>query len=152
MPFVDILRQDTFENRHTPSISITPRFFEFNVALSRLACLDKNRFVKFSIDKENRTLGFKFYKEQVKGSYTLTPKRKITNLIPGFRCRHVQIIKDYNWIKAVSKLRPKDRNFAVRDYENCVIQLCPAFEEVTDRESKDIPTDLQGIYRYRRDN
>jgi hypothetical protein len=60
----------------------------------------------------------------------------------------------YDWVRSVAKLPSnKARRFFPRqEGKRWVIQLCPAFEMRKARESKDIPSDTVGIYRYVRDN
>ena len=72
----------------------------------------------------------------------------------GLFCAGIGLINKYPWIKALTKLKMKDRRFydPMQEGQKWVIQLCSAFEERRARESAKIPSDVCGIYRYVREN
>jgi hypothetical protein len=57
------------------------------------------------------------------------------------------------WLVAITKQTGKDRRFTpIREGSKWVIQLCPAFEIKKARESRDLPFQDAGIYRYLRES
>lgn len=130
--------------------------FGFNAVFSRLADLDRSQRVTIYADTGNRKLGFEFHSEEREHSHALVyqsgsqrgiKRRSMFSSSPG-------VIGQYDWVRSVANLRSKKaRRFTPRqEGKFWVIQLCPAFEIRKARESKDIPSDAVGIYRYIRES
>lgn len=132
-------------------VSISLSHITFNSMFGKIAELDKYRTVKIEVDLENFRLRFKFDVGETPNSLTLMQKRKGAKT---FIISSVGIISQYPWIKAVANFPdPQDRHFSPTNMGGYwVIQLCPAFEIKKARESEDIPSNLQGIYQYVREN
>ncbi|MEE9121970.1 MAG: hypothetical protein V3U56_11900 [Syntrophobacteria bacterium] len=157
MNWEQIRREDTFQGSHKPFISISMHHIGFNTMFTRIAELGPDKRVTVYAKPEELRLGFEFHKdEEAPDSFALAlqssdkkgKKRK------SVMCSARGIVLKYPWLEAVAKLpKAKDRRFEPKKVGNLwVIELCPAFEHRKSRKSKDISSDLGGIYRYRREN
>lgn len=156
MPWEVVQRKDPLQGYEQPWVSLLPHHISFNTAFCRQAELNAGMRVTVYVDPGDRKMGFEFHEDNRENSLSLTyqsgarkgEKRR------SLQCACLGIYSQYPWIASVSKLRPhKARRFPVRREGNLwVIRLCPAFEIRRARESRDIPSDANGIYRYIREN
>lgn len=154
MPWQVVERDDKLLGSDKPFISLVTDHIGFSAVFSRLAELDETKKVTIHVDVENRRMGFEFHAEDREHAFMLTPQSgaRAGEKRRGMQCTAVGIYARYRWIKQVSILPTKDRRFSPnREGRLWVIQLCPAFEERRDRASTAIPSDAEGIYRYKRD-
>lgn len=143
-------RVDTYVNKDDPIISITKDRFNLNVVFVRLAQVTARHKVLFQIDSPSYKIGFTFITGEDKDAYPLRPMTK-GKTEAGLSCAARGIGSQFGWVARVGALRSKkDRQFSPKkEGDLWVIQLCPAFELRSGRDGSDIPTDKQGIYRYR---
>jgi hypothetical protein len=148
-------REDVFEGRDKPFVSIGASHFTFNAAFVRMARTGSDRYVTVHVDCENRRVGFEFHAEERPNSFALSQRTlgKGRGKGESWTCSTFALLKKLPWLKSVASLSQKGRRFTPRKENNLwVIQLCPAFEEQRARESADIPSGLTGIYRYVRES
>jgi hypothetical protein len=155
MPWEIVKRKDSLHGADQPYISILMHHIGFNAAFSKLAELDPSKRVTIYADIENRRLGFEFHADDREDSLALAyqsgskkgAKRR------SMMCSGRGVYSQYDWVRSVANLSSKKaRRFTPkREGKRWVIQLCPAFEIRKARESKDIPSDAVGIYRYIRE-
>ena len=151
MVWKKITREDTFEGSDAPFIAVNDSHFAFNAMLVRMAEIDTSFRVTIYEDEKDRKLGFEFHKEDKLGSFALARQSSARKgeKRTGLQCASRQIVVRYPWVGAVTKLSAKNRRFTPkREGAYWVVQLCPAFEIRKARESKEIPSDEVGIYRY----
>jgi hypothetical protein len=156
MPWELVERDDTLLGSDQPFISLVTGHIGFNAVFSRLAELDETKKVTIRVDVKNRRMGFEFHTEEREHAFTLCHQSSARRgeKRRGMQCTAAGIYARYDWIKKVSTLPTnKDRRFLPKlEGKWWVIQLCPAFEEKRDRRSRDIPSDAEGIYRYKQDD
>jgi len=149
-----VTRDDFFEGSNAPFISVSKSHFSFNAAFVRHAELEPGSRATVYVDSDNRKIGFEFHADERLNSFSLSAassdkkgqKRK------ALQCAATGTVQKHKWIEAVTKENAKNRRFSPRkEGSKWVIQLCPAFEERRARESKDIPSEISGIYRYVRE-
>jgi hypothetical protein len=142
-----IRRDDTFESKNQPYITIGPDRISFNALFTRIAELQRFKTVRIYADRETLRLGFEFLLEEEKDSLVIIKSRGY------FSCSARGNIKKHPWVSSVAMLARKDRKFSpTKEGKLWVIQLCPSFENRRARESADIPSEARGIYRYLRAN
>jgi len=147
-------RDDVFEGSESPFVSISGSHFTFNVAFARQAEITPSLRVTVYVDSDNRKIGFDFHPDNRINSFSLAARHaeQNDNKRKALTCSSTGIMRKYSWIAAVAKENAKQRRFLpMKEACKWVIQLCPAFEEHRARESAEIPCDIRGIYRYRRD-
>jgi hypothetical protein len=151
MPWERVKRDDRFQGSDRPFISISMAHIAFNAMFTRIADLGHPKRVRIHADPENFKLGFEFTEED-SDSYSLSQASsdKKGKKRQGVFCASGQLPIKYTWVKSVANLSSiKDKRFEPKKEGNLwVIQLCPAFEERKARESENIPSDVEGIYRY----
>lgn len=154
MPWEVFKREDTFEGSDQPFVAIQRDVFFFSAVFTRLSGVGVQQQVTIHIDCENRKIGFEFHDERKSSSFCLYRGGPHgAEKSSGLRCSSKALVRDFEWIRSITRLSSKERRFVPRKEGNLwVIQLCPAFEEQRARESKDIPSDVCGIYRYVREN
>ena len=145
-----VTREDVHEGADKAFVSIGHDHISFSNQFLRIAGTKANMRVTIHVDRQEYKVGFEFHEEERPNSYALISGRPV-------RCSAQSLIRKFAWIASVAALSHKHRRFVPRQ-ENTgsgklwVIQLCPAFEEKYARESKEIPFNARGIYRYRREN
>jgi hypothetical protein len=141
-------KEEKFSHSSSEYISISLDKFCFSARLGKIAGLKERRWVLIYIDRENYKVGFQFCEDEEKGSYRVIESKNL------FACTSREVVKKNPWLTSITNLPTKDRRFKTKQEEKMfVIQLCPAFEEKTTREdSKDIPSEIGGIYRYVRND
>jgi len=154
MPWEIVIRDDRSEDADAPLVTVMPEGFLFNATFSRLAELDPGKRVTIYLDHENRKIAFEFHEDDRDNCYRLgrVGGAKARSRRGALQCWSQKPSK-YPWVKRVCALPPKGRRFRpTREGKKWVIQLCPAFETRSKRNSPDIPADAVGIYRYVRSN
>jgi hypothetical protein len=142
-------RNDICEGYDVPFVSIGPQRFCFNAVFTRIASLQPNTFVTVHLDSENLKIGFEFHGDKRRNSFSLSQHTGKSGVV----CASQALVQKHAWIKSVARQTTRDKRFTPFKEGNLwVIQLCPAFEERRARESVDIPSDVQGIYRYVRES
>ncbi|MCL5028482.1 MAG: hypothetical protein M1480_05620 [Bacteroidetes bacterium] len=128
-----------------PSVLIDRSHFIFNATLTKLAKLDRMKFVEYFIDIENRALSFLFSEEKKENSSAVY--KNGTGY--SYRCSADGLISKYTWIRSVAYLKESpDRRFkVVADGKFWTIKLRPSFEYRVKRGELEIPPDVTGIYR-----
>ncbi|MBD3337476.1 MAG: hypothetical protein GF353_00115 [Candidatus Lokiarchaeota archaeon] len=151
-----VTRDDRFEGSDRPFVSIAKAHIAFNAMFTRIAEIDSSYRVSIYADPDNLRLGFEFHTDDRPNSLSLSQasSEKKGKKGKGLFCSAFGIVSKYPWVDSVTKLRSKDRRFynPKKEGKLWAIQLCPAFENRKARESKDIPSDANGIYRYLREN
>jgi len=149
-------REDYYQGSDKPFITISSDHVTFNTMFTKIARLVAGKYVKIHVDSDNLKLGFEFLDKNEPNTFKLTsaPSATIGEKRNAVFCASVGVIKKYTWLTAVAKLSgTQDKRFEpMKEGGLWVIQVCPAFETKRARESADIPSDLQGIYRYLREN
>ena len=149
-----VKREDSFQGSDKPFISISSDHVSFNAMFSRVAEIGPEKRVIFHIDPETRRVGFEFTSDERPDSFALSraSSDKKGKKRTGLFCS-AGPLRDHPWIISISKLSVPDRRFynPKKEGQMWVIQLCPAFEERKARESANIPSDANGIYRYVRE-
>lgn len=155
MAWQTVKREDSFQGSDKPFISISSDHISFNAMFTRIAEIGPEKRVVVHVDPESRRVGFEFINEDRSDSFALSraSSDKKGKKRTGLFCS-AGFIREYPWIKSISKLPVQDRRFynPRKEGQIWVIQLCPAFEEKRARESANIPSDASGIYRYVREN
>jgi hypothetical protein len=149
-----VTREDYFEGSDAPFISVSKSHFAFNAAFARQAELEPATRVTVYVDAESRKIGFEFHKEDRPNSFSMSAasSEKKGQKRKALQCAATGTVRKNPWIDAVTKEEAKNRRFAPKkEGGKWVIQLCPAFEERRARESKDIPGEAAGVYRYIRE-
>jgi hypothetical protein len=145
-----VKREDNSEGSDEAFVSIAHKQITFSAQFVRVADLNANIRVIIHTDTQSFKLGFEFCKEDRPNSYALIPARPGEK---GLNCSAKALVRKFDWIRSVANLSPKYRRFEPKQENTPIgklwsIQLCPAFEERRARESKDIPSNARGIYRY----
>lgn len=145
-----IKREDSSQGSDKPFIAISEHDIKFNAMFTRTAQLEDSKYVLIHANSEYLKLGFEFCDEEKPNSLKLTKNETWSGSI----CSGKGIVQKYSWLIAVAKLKNiQEKRFEpTKEGKLWVIQLCPAFEIKRARESADIPSDLQGIYRYLRES
>jgi len=155
MSWQPVIREDKFQGSEKPFISISHDHIAFNAMFTRIAEIGPDKRVSIQVDPETLRLAFEFHNDDRPNSFALSRagSHKKGKKRTGLFCS-AGFIRNYAWIKSVTKLPLKDRRFynPKKEGKMWVIQLCPAFEEIRARESANIPSDATGIYRYLREN
>jgi hypothetical protein len=150
-----VKREDRFQGSDKPFVSISSDHISFNAMFTRLAEIGPEKRVIVHIDQETRRLGFEFIPDDRPDSFALSraSSDKKGKKRTGLFCS-AGVLRDHPWIRSISKLPIPDRRFynPRKEGQMWVIQLCPAFEERKARESANIPSDANGIYRYIRED
>ena len=135
-----------------PLVSIRRQAIAFNAHFIAQANLEDMTRVSIFVDPGRFKIGFKFHSDITdKDSYALTRDggRRARSRVTETRA----LINGHPWIAAVTRIKdPRLRRFRPEWHSAdsmWVISLCPAFEVRVSHKS-DIPSDVQGIYRYRR--
>ncbi|MBI3586604.1 MAG: hypothetical protein HY088_05705 [Ignavibacteriales bacterium] len=130
-----------------PSIVLNSDRFSYNTIIAKLTEFNKNKFVVYRLDEEQRKIGFEFSAKNVSDAY---PIQRVQN--KGFRSSAGELVQRNLWIKKVAQLKNlEQRKFiAIEENKNVwVIQLIPAFEyKVKKSEKLSIAAEARGIYRY----
>lgn len=141
MAWLKVKKQNFSSNE--PVISLNNNRFSYNVYFSKLAELEKNRFVKYFIDEENRKIGFEFYDNEVPDSFKVTG-----NSIKGRYSQSTELFSK-TWIQKISKLNGINRFSPIVDGKKFIITLMPVFEiKVLKTDYLKINSEACGIYRY----
>jgi len=149
-----VTREDYFEGSDAPFISVSKSHFGFNAAFVRQAELEPGTRATVYVDSDNRRVGFEFHSEERPNSFSLSAasSAKKGEKRRALQCAATGTVRKHGWIEAVTKQVAKNRRFTPKkEGGKWVIQLCPAFEERRARESRDIPSEAAGIYRYLRE-
>ncbi len=140
-----------------PLVTIRRLAIAFNTHFTALAKLTDMTRVSVFLDRDHFRIGFEFHKNSSdEDSYSL-----LADGGGGARSGGGRVIQPYAlmnanpWIAAVGKIEdPRQRRFKPEWHsadKKWIISLCPAFEISVSHKS-DIPSDVRGIYRYRRDD
>jgi hypothetical protein len=133
----------TFVQKDEPSVTISKNRFSFNSAMKKLAELEKNQYVNFSVDEEDRRIAFEF-----KPINNDDDDFKVINVTKQPLCVCAELFKK-NWISKISELKGQNVFAAKHEGKKWIITLCPSFENQIKRsDAKNIPSDVSGIYRY----
>jgi len=156
MAWEEFVREDVVEGLECPFITVAPRSFFFNSSFTRSADIADSEFVRILVDPVDRKLGFEFHRgNKAPNSFVLSRSNKDKKRLGkfhGLSCASEGLLSKYPWVRSVSKLQPKERRFTPRKEGGVwAIYLAPAFEEQNARESKEIPAEAQGVYRYVRE-
>jgi hypothetical protein len=155
MAWEEFVRNDVLQGLECPFVTITPTGLFFNAAFTRSADIADSEYVRILVDAADRKLGFEFQREKAPNCFALKKNHKDKKRLGkfhGLSCSSAGLFSKYPWVRSVSKLHPKERRFAPRKEGGVwAIYLAPAFEEQNARESKEIPTEAQGVYRYVRE-
>jgi hypothetical protein len=137
-------------------VSIRPAAIAFNAHFVKTAEIDRNSFVSIRIKPDSFQVGFKFHNDsKIENSYTLSHDGGGSRRGRGRSIQITSLLRENPWLKAVS-LEPDQR---LRRFEPkwisadslWVISVSPSFEiRVSDK--SDIPSDISGIYRYKRED
>lgn len=155
MAWEKVRREDYFQGSNKPFISVSDGHFGFNTLFVRMNSLGPDKRVSIYADPENLKLAFEFHDDERLDSFALArmSSAKKGQKRTALQCASRGIVVKYPWVKAVTKMPVRLRRFEPKKEENLwVIQLCPAFEEKRAKESEEIPSDAQGIYRYLRED
>lgn len=131
-----------------PSVRVHRHRITFNCSFSRLAALEKNRYVKLYVDDNNRKIGLEFKETHDDYGYKLVS-------VGGGRTMTLSVkeLQEKVWVQKVSQLENKTAFAVKQEGKLWVIILCPAFEVSLNRaDVQKIPTNARGIYRYMDDN
>ena len=128
-----------------PSVLIDINHFIFNASMTKLAKLDRMKFVEYYIDIEDRALSFQFSEEKKINLSAVYKNGKGYS----YRCSAVGLISKYTWIRSVACLKESpDRRFMAVAYGKLwTIKLRPSFEYRVKRGELEIPPDVTGSYR-----
>ena len=148
MPLVHFKR--VLKRKKEPIVSIRDGRFHFNAHFARMAELPGKRGVIYLVDDELREIGFEFVSdpEENEDAYTLENRGRLSN----FRCTALDLIAKKPWVRSVASQASNEvKSFtAKKSGKVWVIRLMPSFEVVVARQdSRLIPDDARGIYRYR---
>jgi len=80
-----------------PLITITKDRFTYNTHLVRVTQLEKNKFVSYHIDDENRKIAFEFLDKPSDDSYPVGDIRK-----KGYRSSAGDITQKISWLKKIA--------------------------------------------------
>jgi len=147
-------REDGFEGRDEPFISVRSDHLAFNATFVRISAVGAGKHVTIHVDSENRKIALEFHDEKRPNSFALAQQYRGSGRRghPGLQCTCVALLKKYSWVRSVTALPAKERRFRPqKEGKLWVIHLCPAFEEQRARESADIPPGITGVYRYVRE-
>lgn len=147
-------RNDNLEGSDKPFISLSYDHVRFNSVFCLLAGVKLGMRVTMYSEESTRSLGFRFHHEFECNSFSLSKQgRSASNQsywsAPGE-------IKNLPWAYAICEFDSKQRRFEPKLEKTeigsiWIIRLCPSFENKKARESELIPSDVSGIYRYKRD-
>jgi hypothetical protein len=155
MAWEEFVRSDVLRGLGCSFITIMAKSFFFNAAFTRSADISDSEYVRILVDAADRKLGFEFHRDKVPNCFALSKDHKDKKRLgkyQGMHCGSEGLLSKYPWVRSVSKLQPKERRFTPRKEAGAwAIYLAPAFEEQNARESKDIPAEAQGVYRYVRE-
>ena len=138
----------------TPLVSIRRQAIALNAQFVAQASLDDFTRVSVFVDADRFRIGLQFHNEtRDEDSFALTTDGGGRGKGRSFQV--TGLMKEYPWIEAVSRVEDKRlRRFGpewISADSKWVISLCPAFEHrVSDKSN--IPSDVRGIYRYRRED
>jgi len=134
----------TFVQKDEPSVTVSNNRFSFNTVMKKLAELEKNQYVNFFVDDEDRKIAFEF-----KPTNNDDDDFKVINVNKQPLCVCAELFKK-KWVSKVSELKKGHNTFAAkREGKKWIITLCPSFENQIKRSDiKNIPSDIDGIYRY----
>ncbi|NOY97010.1 MAG: hypothetical protein GXO81_11705 [Chlorobi bacterium] len=126
-----------------PVISINNNRFSYNSVFSKIAELEKNSFVTYYVDEENRKIGFEF--KNIEDEYAF--KINLNKSKGNYSQSNELFSKD--WIQKISKIKEVNRFKPIKDGNKFVITLLPVFEfRVLRTNYLKIPSEASGIYRY----
>ena len=140
---------------NTPLVSIRRQAIAFNAQFVAQAKLTDMTRVSVFLDPEHFRIGFEFHKDSTdEDSYSLTADGG-SQSGGGRAIQPAALIMNNPWIAAVARIEDKrERRFKPEWHgadRKWIISLCPAFEIRVSHKSE-IPIDLRGIYRYRRND
>ncbi len=126
-----------------PIISLNNNRFSYNIIFSRIAELEKNQFVTYYFDEENRKIGFEFSNVESPDSFKI-----ILNKQKGNYSQSTELFSK-KWIQKVSNQKEFSRFKPTRDGKKYIITLIPVFEFSLKREDiNQLNSEVKGIYRY----
>jgi hypothetical protein len=133
-----------FVQKDEPSVTISRNGrFSFNTVMKKLAELEKNPYVTFSVIDDKRKIAFEF-----KSVNDEEDCFKVINVTKQPLCVCSELSKK-DWVSKVAELKGQNVFAAKQEGKKWIITLCPAFENHVKREDvKTISTDAFGIYRY----
>jgi len=137
-----------------PFISVSNHRIAFSAVFARVAELDNRHRVTIMVDGDLFRIAFEFHTDDRPHSLALVGENKNkAKKYSGMFCSSHGLIKQFPWVRQVTKLPSRDRRFQPRrESKMWVIQLFPSFEIRYARESGSIPGDAVGIYRYVRES
>lgn len=133
----------SFFSTDEPLITITSNRFSFNNAFSKIVELEKNQYVTYYFDEDNRKIAFEF-----KNSEDADCFKVIVNKAKGNYSQSKELFS-VNWIQKICQQKGINRFKPFKEGKKYVIILMPVFENsVLKIDYLKIPASTSGIYRY----
>jgi hypothetical protein len=139
-----------------PLVTVRNRAFAFNTYFVKVAELEDLSRVSVRVKPKSMQIGFRFHDNpNDRDSYVLTKDGGPSQRIGKGRIVQTSVVfQAYPWLKAVSKLDQRTRQFEpkwIGTDSIWAISICPPFEtQVSD--ISEIPREVRGIYRYKQGN
>jgi len=145
-------RKDGQTPARTPFVSIRRQAIAFNAQFVVQADLADMTRVSIFFDPSRFRIGFKFHSDSTDAdSYALG--RDGGGRGRGRSVQAAAVINKHSWIDAVAKIKDLRLRRFKPEWHSAdsmwIVSLCPAFEVRVSHKS-DIPSNVKGIYRYRR--
>lgn len=146
MAFEEFKREQWYSDE--PTVLLGDLKFNYQSVFFKIAGLHDFHYVKYSVDKDNLKIGFKFLKQKTDANcYNLIhAEGKSTARSNAFK-----LISTFPWLKKAFEMHSsKNRRFKIRMEQGLwAISFCPIFEDRLSRQnSTALPNDGSGIYRY----
>lgn len=126
-----------------PIITLNNNRFSYNSVFCKIAEVEKNQYVTYFIDEENRKIGFEFKNVEDQDSFKI-----VGNKEKGYYSNCTELFTK-RWIQKISRIKEVNRFKPIRDGKMYVITLMPVFEtSVLREEYLKVPSEACGIYRY----
>jgi hypothetical protein len=126
-----------------PLIIVHKQRFSYNILFYRLAELEKNQYVTYYVDEENRKIGFEFGNQETEHTSKIVGSNK-----QGYVSYSTELFRQ-PWIKKAGEMKEQNKYKPTRDGKKWVITLRPIFENRIKRENiEKLGSNVKGIYRY----
>jgi hypothetical protein len=133
----------SFFSTDEPLITIGNNRFSVNSAFSKIAELEKNKYVTYYVDADDRKIAFEFKNSEDADSFKV-----IINKRKGNYSQSTELFT-IPWIQKISQQKVINRFKPFRDGKKYAIVLMPIFENsVYKKDYLKIPASACGIYRY----
>lgn len=133
----------SFFSTDEPLITVANNRFSFNSAFTKIAELEKNRYVTYFFEEENRRIAFEFKSTEDADCFKV-----IINKEKGNYSQSTELFSIF-WIQKISRQKGINRFKPFKDGKKYIITLMPIFENIVPRpDYLRIPSSACGIYRY----